>query len=94
MSCAPPRPLRTACRERLKHRCAAWWADNPKSSHSHIEVWKTLGGGYNVSNMLDPIEVFGGIAPKGQGAANLSELYARGGGLSAELPVPRLELGR
>ena len=24
------------------------------SEHAHIEVWKTLEGGYNVSNMLDP----------------------------------------
>lgn len=28
--------------------------------HAHIEVWKTLGGGYNAANMLDPLTVFGG----------------------------------
>jgi|SRR5262245_16550241 len=35
------------------------WADNPKSSHSHVEVWKTLGGGYNYENMIDPKSIFG-----------------------------------
>jgi murein DD-endopeptidase MepM/ murein hydrolase activator NlpD len=31
------------------------WADNPSSSHAHIEVWKTLAGGYNFDNMVDPV---------------------------------------
>lgn len=26
--------------------------------HAHIEIWKTLRGGYNYTNMLDPVEVF------------------------------------
>jgi hypothetical protein len=34
------------------------WADNPKSSHAHIELWKTLGGGYNYENMIDPMSWF------------------------------------
>jgi len=32
------------------------WFTNPFSSHAHIELWKTLGGGYRLENMLDPIE--------------------------------------
>lgn len=34
------------------------WASNPGGSHTHIEVWKTLQGGYNMPNLLDPVEVF------------------------------------
>jgi hypothetical protein len=33
------------------------WNDNPSSSHVHIEVWKTLAGGYDHENMLDPVVV-------------------------------------
>ncbi|HET6689669.1 MAG TPA: peptidoglycan DD-metalloendopeptidase family protein, partial [Miltoncostaeaceae bacterium] len=29
------------------------WTDGPE--HAHIELWKTLGGGYNVANMEDPL---------------------------------------
>ncbi|MGE3140792.1 MAG: peptidoglycan DD-metalloendopeptidase family protein, partial [Thermoleophilia bacterium] len=29
------------------------WSDGPE--HAHIEVWKTLSGGYNLSNMEDPL---------------------------------------
>lgn len=29
------------------------------SPHSHLEVWKTLEGGYNLSNMVDPMTLFG-----------------------------------
>lgn len=29
------------------------WADGP--SHAHIELWKTLGGGYDFENMIDPM---------------------------------------
>jgi murein DD-endopeptidase MepM/ murein hydrolase activator NlpD len=29
------------------------------SPHAHIEVWRTLGGGYNFENMIDPATVFG-----------------------------------
>lgn len=39
------------------------WADNPKSSHSHIELWKTLQGGYNYENMLDPYPFLTGGKP-------------------------------
>lgn len=35
------------------------WADNPSSSHCHIEVWKTLEGGYTYDNMIDPLTLFG-----------------------------------
>lgn len=30
------------------------WADAPGSSHVHLEVWRTLGGGYRLENMIDP----------------------------------------
>lgn len=30
------------------------WASG--SSHCHIEIWKTLGGGYNYENMMDPCQ--------------------------------------
>ena len=42
------------------------WTDGPE--HTHIEVWKTLGGGYNVANMEDPLPylkaLYGGAAPR------------------------------
>lgn len=28
-------------------------------SHAHVEVWKTLRGGYRLENMIDPLEFFG-----------------------------------
>ena len=34
------------------------WSDNPGSSHSHIELWKTYSGGYNYENMIDPMTWF------------------------------------
>jgi murein DD-endopeptidase MepM/ murein hydrolase activator NlpD len=30
------------------------------SPHAHIEIWKTLSGGYRYENMIDPVRVFGG----------------------------------
>lgn len=30
--------------------------------HIHLEVWKTLAGGYNISNMIDPADVYEGRA--------------------------------
>jgi murein DD-endopeptidase MepM/ murein hydrolase activator NlpD len=33
------------------------WASG--SSHVHLEIWKTLAGGYNLSNMIDPATYFG-----------------------------------
>jgi murein DD-endopeptidase MepM/ murein hydrolase activator NlpD len=33
------------------------WRDGP--AHAHIEVWKTLAGGYDFENMLDPMSFFG-----------------------------------
>jgi len=32
------------------------WRDGP--SHSHIEIWKTLSGGYDYENMIDPMRYF------------------------------------
>jgi cell wall-associated NlpC family hydrolase/murein DD-endopeptidase MepM/ murein hydrolase activator NlpD len=46
------------------------WAGG--AHHAHIELWKTLEGGYNVANMEDPY-------------AELQKAYAGGG---AELPAP------
>lgn len=37
------------------------WTDG--SPHAHVEVWKTLKGGYRYGNMLDPAELFAGTAP-------------------------------
>jgi murein DD-endopeptidase MepM/ murein hydrolase activator NlpD len=31
------------------------WADSPSRSHAHIELWRTLTGGYRFENMLDPV---------------------------------------
>jgi len=33
------------------------WRDG--SPHAHIEVWKTLAGGYRLDNMIDPVSLFG-----------------------------------
>lgn len=33
------------------------WADNPSSSHVHLEIWRTLAGGYRLPNMIDPATV-------------------------------------
>ena len=33
------------------------WRDGP--SHAHIEIWRTLSGGYDFENMLDPMKFFG-----------------------------------
>jgi hypothetical protein len=32
------------------------WADGPP--HTHIEIWKTLAGGYDYENMIDPMRYF------------------------------------
>ena len=32
------------------------WLTNLASSHTHIEIWKTLRGGYNKANMIDPLK--------------------------------------
>lgn len=32
----------------------AAWADNPASSHAHIELWRSLAGGYRYENLVDP----------------------------------------
>lgn len=36
--------------------------DGPTADHTHVEVWKTLDGGYNFENMLDPAKVLDGEA--------------------------------
>jgi murein DD-endopeptidase MepM/ murein hydrolase activator NlpD len=38
------------------------WADNPNSSHCHIEIWRTLEGGYVYENMIDPVKFIRGEA--------------------------------
>jgi murein DD-endopeptidase MepM/ murein hydrolase activator NlpD len=35
-------------------RVASWTGG---STHCHIEIWKTLSGGYNINNALDPVQV-------------------------------------
>jgi hypothetical protein len=30
------------------------WADRPTASHVHLEVWRSLTGGYRLANMVDP----------------------------------------
>jgi prophage tail gpP-like protein len=35
----------------------ARWNDNPSSTHTHIEYWLKLSGGYNLENMRDPCKV-------------------------------------
>lgn len=30
------------------------WPTNPRGSHAHIELWKTLAGGYVQTNIVDP----------------------------------------
>lgn len=34
---------------------APWPGGRP---HSHLEVWKSLAGGYHASNLLDPAEIY------------------------------------
>jgi murein DD-endopeptidase MepM/ murein hydrolase activator NlpD len=36
--------------------------NGPTSTHTHIEVWKSLDGGYRYENMLDPAKVLDGTA--------------------------------
>jgi cell wall-associated NlpC family hydrolase len=54
------------------------WAGG--SSHAHIELWKTLQGGYNVANMDDPY-------------VELQKAYAGGGGAVALPPEPAEPVG-
>lgn len=37
------------------------WLTNIASSHAHIEVWKTLEGGYRKENMIDPLKYINDI---------------------------------
>ena len=52
---------RTAVGRRLRAgdvvATVARWQSGP--SHAHVEVWKTLAGGYRYENMLDPMTFFG-----------------------------------
>lgn len=52
---------RTAVGRRLRAgdvvATVARWQSGP--SHAHVEVWKTLAGGYRYENMLDPMAFFG-----------------------------------
>lgn len=36
------------------------WADVPSSSHCHIEIWRTIEGGYFFGNMIDPVSYMTG----------------------------------
>lgn len=38
------------------------WRDNPHSSHAHVELWKTAGGGYRYENMIDPLPLIVGYS--------------------------------
>lgn len=38
------------------------WTDKPASSHAHIEIWRTLEGGYKYENMIDPCKFLKGEA--------------------------------
>ena len=53
----PARGVRVGIRVRAGRLIArvAYWRDG--GEHVHLEVWKTLRGGYFVRNMLDPITV-------------------------------------
>ena len=35
---------------------SAWTGGSP---HAHVEVWRSLEGGYRVENMIDPMQFFG-----------------------------------
>ena len=39
------------------------WTDGPE--HTHIEVWKSFAGGYNVPNMEDPLPYLQALYPEG-----------------------------
>jgi len=49
------------------------WTDGP--THTHIELWKTFGGGYRVDNMEDPLDelrqAYGGGGVDGGGVADV-----------------------
>lgn len=47
---AVPEGRRVAAGDLIAH-VAPWAGGSP---HAHIEVWRTLGGGYTTANMLDP----------------------------------------
>jgi murein DD-endopeptidase MepM/ murein hydrolase activator NlpD len=53
-----PRGVRIGQRVRAGRPIAAvspWTGGSP---HAHIEIWKTLRGGYSYENMIDPVRVF------------------------------------
>jgi hypothetical protein len=56
------------------------WADNPAASHCHLEVWRTLEGGYTLANMVDP-----GLL---QWMAEVPRLVTRPSGASLRLALP------
>lgn len=52
------------------------WSDNPSSSHSHIELWRSLGGGYVYENMVDPLLYLAGSGAGGYPLAGSSTSLA------------------
>lgn len=71
------------------------WATNPSGSHAHIEIWKTLSGGYNMSNLIDPAEVFrSGTLEPYAGTMDLTDsqgyTMADGSGSETAAPLPPL----
>jgi len=58
-----------------------WWADG--ADHVHLEVWRTLSGGYYVPNMIDPASITWSASPA-PGAGAWPPPY--GGSLRLVLP--------
>ena len=52
---APVEEGRPVVRAQIIGTISAW---DGGATHAHIEVWKTAEGGYNLSNMLDPMRFF------------------------------------
>ncbi|WP_217913377.1 peptidoglycan DD-metalloendopeptidase family protein [Miltoncostaea marina] len=66
------------------------WTDGPE--HTHIELWKTLSGGYNVANMEDPMPVLEALysgrgVPPAAGAPPVAGVPAPGVPAGAPPPV-------
>lgn len=70
-------------------------------THAHIELWRSRGGGYRFSNMLNPLSVLaggrahrgggGGAPPTRQGGGDLLSLLSF---RPPQVPVPELRLPR
>lgn len=60
------------------------WADSPASSHLHLEIWRTLAGGYRFHNMIDP-RAIRWTPPGGLLEYLFEELPARSGGTGPDI---------